>query len=539
MGERFLVRGPTGSGKTRRVLGHVLGGRAKPSIRRWNRKLSQLVISGPNDKVRGVWLRELALLVSSTFFDGEDEARIRGMSVGGLRRWLESREVEMPRFHTFQKLGKARRQGCRWIVLDEWHALPLSIRDVCARFGRDKRMIRPWYLGGQPGRATVYLVSATPLNPVLEKEDDELARGSRAELSKAEESARLLEAVGRASAVLKTVAGASEPTKSERFLDYSERCGFKELRAKRSRKWKLPGALRWTETDREDRRACELEGLRKHVEGRADRLGYRQEYAWAVGLVRTKWEPRGGHRTSTSARSSFGFPYSVLHSTGRQLPAAQWLSEEHGRVGRLVQLLRDAKVVTRRGGRDQLSKNKKALIFCQHRAVAKGLVEALKVRFGSREREAIRTNVERAESGKKLEADLEHAFNDPRHPLRILVVTDVLSESIDLHLACNVVVHYELPWSPLRLFQRVGRLTRLKTWGGRALFNRNVRVGHVVIPGSVEEERVNRLVRRILFLDDQGLWPGEFSAADLMNGLIGGGPSLHFAEELSRLSASK
>ena len=73
-----------------------------------------------------------------------------------------------------------------------------------------------------------------------------------------------------------------------------------------------------------------------------------------------------------------------------------------------------------------------------------------------------------------------------------------------MHWACKLLVQYELAWSPLRLFQRIGRLTRRK---GKVGYNRNVRVAHVVVPGSVEEERVNRLLRRIEFLAEQGLWP--------------------------------
>jgi hypothetical protein len=44
---------------------------------------------------------------------------------------------------------------------------------------------------------------------------------------------------------------------------------------------------------------------------------------------------------------------------------------------------------------------------------------------------------------------------------------------------------------------------------------------------------VNRLARRIRFLREQELWPGEYSEAELLKGLIGGGPSLHLAAELS------
>ncbi len=113
-----------------------------------------------------------------------------------------------------------------------------------------------------------------------------------------------------------------------------------------------------------------------------------------------------------------------------------------------------------------------------------------------------------------------------------MITTDALSESLDLHEACRLAVHYELPWSPLRLFQRIGRLTRLKERGKRLVFNRNVRVAHVIIPGSVEEERVNRLIRRIKHLDKEKIWPEGYTMKQLIQGLIGGGPSLHYDERV-------
>src|SRR5206468_4439894 len=42
----------------------------------------------------------------------------------------------------------------------------------------------------------------------------------------------------------------------------------------------------------------------------------------------------------------------------------------------------------------------------------------------------------------------------------VLITTDVASEGLSLQAAARVV-HYDLPWSPARLAQRVGRVDRL------------------------------------------------------------------------------
>ena len=43
----------------------------------------------------------------------------------------------------------------------------------------------------------------------------------------------------------------------------------------------------------------------------------------------------------------------------------------------------------------------------------------------------------------------------------ILVATDAASEGLNLHQACRMVVHFELPWTPSRLHQRCGRVNRI------------------------------------------------------------------------------
>lgn len=55
---------------------------------------------------------------------------------------------------------------------------------------------------------------------------------------------------------------------------------------------------------------------------------------------------------------------------------------------------------------------------------------------------------------------IKDAFNDPRNPLRILVGTDTVSEGISLQITCRYVVHLEIPWNPMRLEQRNGRVDR-------------------------------------------------------------------------------
>ncbi len=108
----------------------------------------------------------------------------------------------------------------------------------------------------------------------------------------------------------------------------------------------------------------------------------------------------------------------------------------------------------RRDGSWGLTKRKKVLVFCIHRGVAAGLSHALKYLLPQHTADIV--NVSHDEKPDKMIVE----FNKPRKPPFVFIATDAFSESIDLHYACKLIVHYELPWSPLRLYQRIGRLAR-------------------------------------------------------------------------------
>jgi superfamily II DNA or RNA helicase len=55
-------------------------------------------------------------------------------------------------------------------------------------------------------------------------------------------------------------------------------------------------------------------------------------------------------------------------------------------------------------------------------------------------------------------ADAQEAFNTRSS---LLIATDAASEGLNLHARCRLVIHFELPWSPVRLEQRTGRVDRI------------------------------------------------------------------------------
>jgi superfamily II DNA or RNA helicase len=79
------------------------------------------------------------------------------------------------------------------------------------------------------------------------------------------------------------------------------------------------------------------------------------------------------------------------------------------------------------------------------------------------------------------------AFHDGR--ARVLVATDAAGEGLNLHHHCRTVVNLELPWTPLRHEQRVGRVDRIGQ-------TRTVHAIDLAHRGSYEELVIARLERR-------------------------------------------
>ena len=75
-------------------------------------------------------------------------------------------------------------------------------------------------------------------------------------------------------------------------------------------------------------------------------------------------------------------------------------------------------------------------------------------------------------------------------PRALLLATDAASEGLNLHQRCRLVVNLELPWNPMRLEQRIGRVDRI---GQR----RTVHAFHLIARGTGETRILSRLRARV------------------------------------------
>jgi superfamily II DNA or RNA helicase len=73
---------------------------------------------------------------------------------------------------------------------------------------------------------------------------------------------------------------------------------------------------------------------------------------------------------------------------------------------------------------------------------------------------------------------------------RLLLATDAASEGLNLQRRCRLVINLELPWTPLRLEQRAGRVERIGQ-------TRPVHVVHLLAGGTAEQSSVEVLLAKL------------------------------------------
>lgn len=198
-----------------------------------------------------------------------------------------------------------------------------------------------------------------------------------------------------------------------------------------------------------------------------------------------------------------GFDFEEETPTPRKKPdlqkARRVVEDEKKKVGALLDVLEgfesedidSKKEALRTFLRDLLAKRRGAIVFSQFKDTIDDLANALLPDFrnslakyhgeggevwdGSQWKGTNKTSVEKGVSEGKF---------------RVLLATDAASEGLNLQ-AMDAVVNYDLPWNPMRVEQRIGRVDRLNQVSATVHVN-------VVLPAKTIEETVyQRCVERI------------------------------------------
>lgn len=176
-------------------------------------------------------------------------------------------------------------------------------------------------------------------------------------------------------------------------------------------------------------------------------------------------------------------------------------NEERAALQYLLTLIRssDAGSKLRWLGRALTRLEEPAIVFTEYRDTVEAVLASLPA--------GVRAGSISGASPADLRRHVVEAFN--RGDLDVLVATDAAGEGLNLHHRCRLVIDLELPWNPLRLEQRVGRVDRL---GQR----RRVHAIRLFHPHTIEERVLERLrlrQRRAGLLHDHAPTVGELDVA--------------------------
>ncbi|WP_052195348.1 DEAD/DEAH box helicase [Deinococcus radiopugnans] len=213
-----------------------------------------------------------------------------------------------------------------------------------------------------------------------------------------------------------------------------------------------------------------------------------------------------GLQAAAGGRTEDAEPGDDLDAAARQdellaAQAVQWrlMADEIARLEELVEAARavheETKVRRILEAIEQDFAGRSVLLFTEYKATQSLILSALSERYGPQSVVFINGD-DRAQDvlGQTLTMARETAserFNAGE--ARFLVSTEAGGEGIDLQRSCHTLIHVDLPWNPMRLHQRVGRLNR---YGQRHA----VDVLTLRNPDTVESliwERLDGKIRRI------------------------------------------
>ena len=165
-----------------------------------------------------------------------------------------------------------------------------------------------------------------------------------------------------------------------------------------------------------------------------------------------------------------------------------------GEMALLNDLLAEAALLRANDGKLQLFLNElvasifaqnpaqKILIFTEYRNTQSYIKAALQQRFGAECVELIHGSMPHGER--------QQAIGNFESLGRFLISTEAGGEGINLQSQCHIMVNYDLPWNPMRLVQRIGRLYRYGQKNRVVVFN-------IHAPGTVDEQIMDLMYTRI------------------------------------------
>lgn len=119
------------------------------------------------------------------------------------------------------------------------------------------------------------------------------------------------------------------------------------------------------------------------------------------------------------------------------------------KLNALISLLED--IMTNEGS--------KVVVFTEYKDTLEYIIENLRLKHREWAECILRLSSDETKNVDLFEK-IRKRFEDPKSKARILIATDVVSEGVNLQVA-HILINYEIPWSLMKVEQRIGRVWRL------------------------------------------------------------------------------
>jgi superfamily II DNA or RNA helicase len=146
----------------------------------------------------------------------------------------------------------------------------------------------------------------------------------------------------------------------------------------------------------------------------------------------------------------------------------------------------------------------KAVVFTEYKDTLKYLAEQIKRRYSSWK--ILTLSSEEAHDEEKFKSIKSSFERDP--DAWLLIATDVVAEGVNLQVA-NILINYEIPWSLVKLEQRIGRVWRL---GQR----REVEAYTIFMDNLADRAALNAMYAKLINLRRAEIKPRPFTGEEVL-----------------------
>ncbi|MEM1557689.1 MAG: helicase-related protein [Thermoproteota archaeon] len=147
----------------------------------------------------------------------------------------------------------------------------------------------------------------------------------------------------------------------------------------------------------------------------------------------------------------------------------------------------------------------KVIVFTEYKDTLDYVVNNLKKKHPEWSQSILHLSSEETRDEKRFSRIRNSFERDPK--ARILVATDVIAEGVNLQVA-NIVINYEIPWSLIKLEQRIGRVWRLGQ-------KRDVEAFTLFMDNIADKAALNSMYQKLLSLKRAELQPRPITGQEV------------------------